>query len=141
MTTFQLPKTDLSVSHLCLGGNVFGWSADAATSYEVLDKFVELGGNFIDTADAYAKGESERIVGRLIAADRERELADRLRADLVAPIQNGAEEGEILVLQGRPIAEPVVQHGPFVMNSEAEIRTAIEDYRSGKMGHISVAAG
>ena len=70
MTTFQLPKTNLSVSHLCLGGNVFGWSADAATSFEVLDKFVELGGNFIDTADAYSAwvpghvgGESESIIG------------------------------------------------------------------------------
>ena len=51
------------------------------------------------------------------------------------------EETKLLLLSGEPFDEPIVGYGPFVMNSEAEIRTAIEDYRSGKMGHISVPAG
>ena len=48
-----LPKTELSVHPLCLGGNVFGWSADESESFAVLDAYVEAGGNFIDTADVY----------------------------------------------------------------------------------------
>lgn len=65
-----LPGTDLSVFPLCLGGNVFGWTADEPTSFAVLDSFVEAGGNMIDTADTYSSlqgtpgGESETIIGR-----------------------------------------------------------------------------
>ena len=65
-----LPKTDLVVYPLCLGGNVFGWGANAEQSEEVLDAYVSLGGNFIDTADVYSQwvegnsgGESETIIG------------------------------------------------------------------------------
>lgn len=60
----------LRVSPLCLGGNVFGWTADAAASERILDAFCEGGGNFIDTADAYSTwvpghrgGESESVIG------------------------------------------------------------------------------
>lgn len=66
----QMAKADLQVSELCLGGNVFGWSADEKQSHEVLNLFVELGGNFIDTADVYSEwaeghvgGESETVIG------------------------------------------------------------------------------
>ncbi len=47
---------------------------------------------------------------------------------------------EILVLGGRPIGEPVAAYGPFVMNTEAELHTAIEDYRAGRMGVIPPGA-
>ena len=57
-----------------------------------------------------------------------------LRADVPAPLENGADEAELLLLQGRPIAEPVVQYGPFVMNSEQEIRQAFADYRRTQFG-------
>jgi aryl-alcohol dehydrogenase-like predicted oxidoreductase len=63
----RLGDTDLDVFALCLGGNVFGRSADEAQSFEVLDAYVAAGGNFIDTANIYAEGESERIVGRWMA--------------------------------------------------------------------------
>ena len=70
-----LPKTELSVHQLCLGGNVFGWSADESESFAVLDAYVEAGGNFIDTADVYSEwkpsntgGESERIIGKWMKA-------------------------------------------------------------------------
>jgi aryl-alcohol dehydrogenase (NADP+) len=69
----RLGATDLDVFPLCLGGNVFGWSIDWQRSYEVLDAYVEAGGNFIDTADSYGRrgpggeGESERIIGRWMA--------------------------------------------------------------------------
>ncbi len=65
-----LGKTELQVHPLCLGGNVFGWSADAAQSQEVLSAYESAGGNFIDTADMYSRwhtgnvgGESETIIG------------------------------------------------------------------------------
>lgn len=66
----QIPATTLSVYPLCLGSNVFGWTADASQSTAVLNSFSELGGNFIDTADVYSEwvagnkgGESETIIG------------------------------------------------------------------------------
>ena len=69
--TRTIPKTDLNVSPLCLGGNAFGWTADEAASQAVLNAYTELGGNFIDTADVYSTwvaghsgGESEAIIGR-----------------------------------------------------------------------------
>jgi redox-sensitive bicupin YhaK (pirin superfamily) len=48
-----------------------------------------------------------------------------------------AEDATLLALSGEPIDEPVVSHGPFVMNTQEEIRQAIRDYRSGKMGRLS----
>jgi redox-sensitive bicupin YhaK (pirin superfamily) len=50
------------------------------------------------------------------------------------------EETTLLLLSGRPLDEPIVGYGPFVMNSEAEIKQAMLDYQSGKMGHIKESA-
>jgi len=61
-------RSDLDVFGLCLGGNVLGWTADEAASFDVLDAYTRDGGNFIDTADLYAGGESEAIIGRWMAA-------------------------------------------------------------------------
>ncbi|WP_010185399.1 aldo/keto reductase [Sphingomonas sp. PAMC 26605] len=69
-TTRRLGATDLHIAPLVLGGNVFGWTADEATSFAVLDAFVAGGGTMIDTADVYSAwvpghqgGESERVIG------------------------------------------------------------------------------
>jgi len=71
----RLGRTGLKVAPLCLGGNVFGWTADEPTSHAVLDAYAEAGGNFIDTADVYSRwaaghvgGESELVLGRWLAA-------------------------------------------------------------------------
>jgi len=79
MNTRELGKSGLTVSVVTLGGNVFGWTADEAASFKVLDAFLAAGGNFIDTADVYSKwvpghsgGESETIVGRWVASRRNR---------------------------------------------------------------------
>jgi aryl-alcohol dehydrogenase-like predicted oxidoreductase len=70
-----IPRTDLDVFGLCLGGNVFGWTADRDESFAVLDGYAAAGGNFIDTADVYMAGapgnvggESETIIGEWLAA-------------------------------------------------------------------------
>ncbi|HSI52937.1 MAG: aldo/keto reductase [Ramlibacter sp.] len=66
-----LGRSPLQVSPLCLGGNVFGWTADEKTSFSILDAWLDAGFNFIDTADAYSRwvpghtgGESEAVIGR-----------------------------------------------------------------------------
>jgi len=68
-----LKATGFEVFPLCLGGNVFGWSASESESFHVLDAFYEAGGNFIDTADMYSEwkvgnvgGESETIIGKWV---------------------------------------------------------------------------
>lgn len=71
-----LGKSGLRVSELCLGtmtfGEEWGWGASKDTSRQIFDTFVEAGGNFIDTANMYTNGNSEKIVGELIASDRDR---------------------------------------------------------------------
>ncbi len=71
----KLGGTELMVAPWCFGGNVFGWTADEAASFALLDAFVEAGFNFIDTADMYSKwvpghsgGESEAVIGRWLKA-------------------------------------------------------------------------
>jgi aryl-alcohol dehydrogenase-like predicted oxidoreductase len=78
----RIGRSDLDVFPLCLGGNVFGWTADEPASFAVLDAYAAAGGNFVDTADAYsawapghAGGESESILGRWMA---ERGNRDRM---------------------------------------------------------------
>jgi aryl-alcohol dehydrogenase (NADP+) len=65
----RLGRTDLDVFSLCLGGNVFGWTADEEQSRAVLDAYVRAGGNFVDTANSYLveHGRSETIIGRWMA--------------------------------------------------------------------------
>jgi aryl-alcohol dehydrogenase-like predicted oxidoreductase len=79
MENRTLGKTTLVVAPLCLGGNVFGWTADEQRSFAVLNAYMEGGGNFIDTADSYSAwlpghvgGESESILGRWMSAHRNR---------------------------------------------------------------------
>ena len=72
-----LGRTGLRVSELCLGAMVFGdtrgeWGADLEEAGAIINRFAESGGNFIDTANTYAGGESERIVGEAIASERDR---------------------------------------------------------------------
>ncbi|MET9746425.1 MULTISPECIES: aldo/keto reductase [Streptomyces] len=71
----KLGSSDLEVFPLALGGNVFGWTADRAGSFAVLDAYTAAGGNFLDTADSYSAwvdgnsgGESETVLGAWLAA-------------------------------------------------------------------------
>jgi len=68
----NLGRSGLKVSPLCLGTMMFGERTDFAESSRIVASAREAGVNFLDTADVYAKGESERFVGRLVASDRDR---------------------------------------------------------------------
>jgi len=88
----RLGRSDLMVSPLCLGTNVFGWTVDEATSFTLLDAYVEAGLNFIDTADVYSTwvsgntgGESETIIGKWLQSRGHRDrvvLATKVGSDM-----------------------------------------------------------
>ncbi len=76
----KIGSSDLDVCPLCLGGNVFGWTADVDASRAVLDGYVAAGGNFVDTSDSYtwrvpgnSGGESETVIGDWLADRGNRE--------------------------------------------------------------------
>jgi aryl-alcohol dehydrogenase-like predicted oxidoreductase len=75
----QIPGTDLTVSDLCLGGNVFGWTADEPTSFALLDRYLDATPStqspFVDTAESYGNGRSEQLLGAWMA---ERGARDRM---------------------------------------------------------------
>ncbi|GAB6900376.1 aldo/keto reductase [Kineosporia succinea] len=103
-----IPRTDLDVSPLCLGGNVFGWTADEQQSMAVLDAYTEAGGNFIDTAEGYSHwvpgnqgGESETIIGNWLARRGRRDdviIATKLKDLSREGIRKGV-EGSLRRLQ------------------------------------------
>ena len=92
METRPVGRSGLSVAPLCLGANVFGWTADETTSFAILDRFVDAGLNFVDTADVYSRwapghagGESEAVIGRWFAARGTRDkvvLATKVGMDM-----------------------------------------------------------
>ncbi|MFF3774814.1 aldo/keto reductase [Streptomyces sp. NPDC004288] len=91
MTSLRpLGSSDLHVFPIALGGNVFGWTADEAQSFAVLDAYAAAGGNFVDSADVYSAwaegnegGESETVIGRWLASRGN-------RSDIVVATKVGA---------------------------------------------------
>lgn len=87
-----LGRSGLSVAPLAFGGNVFGWTADEATSFSLLDAFVDAGFNLVDTADVYSRwvpghrgGESEVMIGRWLKTSGKRDkivLATKVGMDM-----------------------------------------------------------
>ena len=108
MNTRNLGRTGLKVSTICLGTMQFGWSADEATSYNIMDKAIELGCNFIDTADIYSRwvdgnegGVSEEIIGRWFRQSSLRRqdivLATKVRGEMgSAPNDQGLSRAHIM---------------------------------------------
>jgi aryl-alcohol dehydrogenase-like predicted oxidoreductase len=96
-----LGHSGLRVSPLCLGAMTFGedwgWGSSVAESEAILTRFLERGGNFIDTANAYTKGHSERIIGDFIGRDRSRRdrvvIATKFLANLYPGDPNGGGAG------------------------------------------------
>src|ERR1700722_4365327 len=105
MKTRKLGGSGIEVSPICLGGNVFGWTADEPASFDILDEFVEAGFNFVDTADVYSRwvpghkgGESETVLGNWFKRSGKRKkviLATKLGIEL-APGKKGLSKAYML---------------------------------------------
>ena len=116
------------------------WASDAQADVGIFALALEAGARMTLPAAAgagtrrmlyYFVGEGLRLAGRDIAEHAAIEIDAAQPADLV---NAGATRAELLVLQGRPIGEPVAQYGPFVMNTEAQIREAFADYQRTRFG-------
>jgi len=101
----KLGKSGLDISALVLGGNVFGWTADEATSFKLLDAYVAAGGNCIDTADVYSRwvpghqgGESETVIGKWVKqrGNRDKVLIATKAGWEMGPEQKGLKKAYIL---------------------------------------------
>jgi len=80
METRQFGSTGIRVSELCLGAMTFGREADEDTSRAMIDRFLDAGGNFVDTANMYSRGGSEEVVGRALEGRRDQVvLATKVR--------------------------------------------------------------
>jgi len=115
------------------------WAARADSDVFIATIHMDAGASWTLPAAAHAssrrtlyffRGPSLRVAGRTLTAP----TAAVVRADRDVLLEAGAGECEVLVLQGRPIGEPVVQHGPFVMNTRAEIQQAMADYQRTRFG-------
>jgi redox-sensitive bicupin YhaK (pirin superfamily) len=118
------------------------WAADPTAEVAIWSIVMEPGARFamprasrgVERSVYVFAGKGAAVDGTAVATGN----VARVRADVDAAIVAGADAGaattEILVLQGRPIGEPVAQYGPFVMNTQAEIETAFADYRRTKFG-------
>ena len=92
MELVRLGQTGLKVSKICLGTMTFGRDCDEETSYKISDRYLDLGGNFLDTADAYSVGLCEEIVGRWIKSRGVRNQVI-LATKVFAPMGPGPNDG------------------------------------------------
>lgn len=154
----NLGRTALRVSPLCLGGNVFGWTADDTASFAVLDAYVDGGGNFIDTAESYSRwvpghqgGESEAIIGRWMRARQNRDalvIATKVGAPMgEAPEQRGlsrrrimaAVDGSLRRLQTDVIDLYQAHFDDSATPLEETLATFDELIKAGKVRHIGAS--
>jgi aryl-alcohol dehydrogenase (NADP+) len=143
----HLGKTELDVFRLCLGGNVFGWTADEQASFAVLDAYAEAGGNFIDTADTYTRpnlGASETIIGRWMAERGNRDdivLATKVGSDggLSADNIRAHVEGSLQRLQTDRIDLYYSHKDDGSVPVIETLRAYDELVRGGKVRHIAAS--
>ncbi len=154
--TIQLGTTDLEVTPLAFGGNVFGWTLDEAASFRMLDALTAAGFNFIDTADTYSKwvpgntgGESETIIGKWLKKTGKRKevvIATKLggdmgsgKKDLSAGYMKRAVEASLTRLQTDYI-DLYQSHYDDPETAVSETMTAFNDLvREGKVRHIGAS--
>ena len=149
----RLPRTDLEVLPLNLGGNTFGWTSDRETSFAVLDAFVAAGGSFIDTADAYAAwaegsegGDSETVLGEWFEARGNREeivLATKVgakpsRTGLSAANVEAALDESLERLRTDRIDLYYAHYDDEAVSIEEQVRIADGLVRSGRVRHLGL---
>src|SRR6201990_3312350 len=143
----HLGNTELDVYRLCLGGNVFGWTADEAASVELLDADAAAGGNFIDTADTYMRpnmGVSETIIGRWMAERGNRDdivLATKVGSDggLGAKTIREHADASLRRLQTDRIDLYYSHKDDLGVPVEETLRAFDELVRAGKVRHIAAS--
>jgi hypothetical protein len=114
------------------------WAADADNHVAIWTIKLDRGAKWqlpasvrgLNRALYFFKGSTLKIAGEKIAVKN----GVQLLSDIDVLLENSGDACELLLLQGRPINEPVVQHGPFVMNTRAEIEKAFADYRDTEFG-------
>jgi aryl-alcohol dehydrogenase-like predicted oxidoreductase len=150
----NIPGTDLAVHPLCLGANVFGWTADESESFAVLDAYKAAGGNFVDTADGYSQwvagnrgGESEEIIGRWMAKRGNRDAivlatkvgSKRDRKGLTADNVRVATEESLARLQTDRIDLLYTHRDDEVTPPEETMGALDELVREGKVRHVAAS--
>jgi aryl-alcohol dehydrogenase-like predicted oxidoreductase len=128
-----LSNTDLTVSRLCLGGNVFGWTADEDQSFAVLDAYTEAGGNFLDSADVYSAwaegnsgGESEAIIGRWLATRDRDQIVVATKVGMLTGFNNQKRD-TILSSAERSLKRLGVDHIDLYYNHLDDPNTPLEE--------------
>src|SRR5580692_6604463 len=136
MKTRKLGGSGIEVSPICLGGNVFGWTADEPTSFDILDEFVEAGFNFVDTADVYSRwapghkgGESETVLGNWFKRSGKRNsviLATKVGIEL-APEKKGLSKAYILKAVEDSLRRLQTDHIDLYQSHKDDPDTTIEE--------------
>jgi aryl-alcohol dehydrogenase-like predicted oxidoreductase len=156
----KLGQTELMVSKLGLGGNSFGWTADEAASFQVLDAYVEAGGNYVDTCCTYPRwapgrqgGESETIIGKWLKsrANRSRMIiaTKGFGATGPGPRERGLTrvnltrslEGSLRRLQTDYVDVFLSHYDDRVTPQEETLATYDDFVREGKVRYLGVGAG
>jgi aryl-alcohol dehydrogenase-like predicted oxidoreductase len=136
MNTRKIGASGLEVSPLALGGNVFGWTADEATSLRLLDAFVAAGFNFIDTADIYSRwvpghqgGESETIIGRWLRRGARRDrvvIATKVGLEM-GPGQKGLAKNYIFQAVEKSLARLQTDYIDLYQSHQDDPATPLEE--------------
>lgn len=132
----KLGNSALEVAPLAFGGNVFGWTADEPTSFQLLDEFVGAGFNLIDTADIYSRwkpgnqgGESESIIGRWLKRSRKRDeviVATKVGMEM-AEDKKGLSRKYILKAIDESLKRLQVDHIDLYQAHEDDPKTPLEE--------------
>lgn len=132
----KLGNSGIEVAPLAFGGNVFGWTADEATSFRLLDKFVDAGFNLVDTADSYSRwapgnkgGESETIIGKWLKQSGKRNkvvIATKVGSEM-APDRKGLSRGYILRSAEESLQRLQTDHIDLYQSHRDDANTPIEE--------------
>ena len=143
-----LGETGLEIFPLVLGGAEFGWNIDLSTSHRIIDRYVELGGNVLHTADSFSAGRSEHIIGQWLASRQARDQmvvavkvgahpdnqglgpVNLVRAVEASLVRLGTEHIDVLYLDGADTSVPL----------EETLATAEWLIESGKVRHLAAAS-
>lgn len=156
MTYYRLGNSGLKVSRLALGtmtfGTEWGWGADRATARALFDTYVEAGGNFFDTADAYTEGTSETWLGQFVAEKGLRDravISTKFSMNLEGPDPNTGGNGRKNIMRaldaslkrlGTDYVDLYILHCWDRLTPPEEVMRTLDDLvRAGKVRHVGLS--